>query len=46
MKEEEMKVIARVFKEAIENKDNEEKLSTLKQEICQLCQKFSIYKGK
>jgi len=46
MKEEEMKTIGRVFKEAVINKDNEEKLQELKKEILDLCQKFPIYKGK
>lgn len=44
MKEEEMKIISRVFKEAILNKDNEEKLKQLKLEILNLCSKFPIYK--
>lgn len=43
MKEEEMKLIARVFKEAIVNRDNEETLKTLRQEILDLCKKFPIY---
>jgi len=41
---EEMKVIARVFKEAIVNKDDEFKLTELKTEILELCEKFPIYK--
>ncbi len=44
MKQEEMKVIARVFKEAIINKDDENKLKELKKEILELCKKFPIYK--
>ncbi len=44
MKEAEMKVIARVFKEAIINKDNENKLKELKNEILSLCEQFPIYK--
>ncbi len=44
MNEPEMKIIARVFKEAIINKDNENKLAELKQEILELCKKFPIYK--
>ena len=44
MKEKEMEIIAKIFYEAIINKDNEEKLSNLKQEILELCQKFPIYK--
>lgn len=43
MKEKEMKIIARAFKEAIVNKDNESKLKELKQEIFELCKKFPIY---
>ena len=46
MKQEEMKIIARVFKEAVINKDNERKLQELKKEILELCEKFPIYKGK
>lgn len=44
MKELEMKIIARVFKEAIINKDDENKLKQLKAEILELCKKFPIYK--
>jgi glycine hydroxymethyltransferase len=44
MKEEEMKIISRILKEAIINKDNEEKLKNLKGEILNLCKKFPIYK--
>lgn len=44
MKQGEMKIIARVFKEAIVNKDNEEKLVQLKEEILELCKLFPIYK--
>lgn len=44
MKENEMKTIARVFKEAILNKDDENKLKELKQEVLELCKKFPIYK--
>lgn len=43
MKENEMKIIARVFKEALLNKDNQNKLKELKQEILELCKKFPIY---
>ena len=43
MKETEMKIIARVFKEAIVNKDNEEVLVWLKSEIKNLCKIFPIY---
>jgi glycine hydroxymethyltransferase len=46
MKEDEMRTIARVFKEAIINKDHEGKLKELKKEILELCQTFPIYKGK
>ena len=44
MKENDMKFIARVFTDAIKNKDNEEKLSSLKQEVLEMCGKFPIYK--
>lgn len=44
MKESEMKIIAKVFKEAIINKDDEEKLNELKTEILNLCKNFPIYK--
>ena len=44
MKENEMKVIAKIFKEAILNKDDENKLSELKNEILKLCKNFPIYK--
>lgn len=44
MKEAEMQIIARIFKEAIVNKDNEEILSSLKAEVSDLCKKFPIYK--
>lgn len=44
MKEGEMKLIARIIKEAILNKDNEEKLANLKGEILELCKRFPIYK--
>lgn len=44
MKEEEMRLISRVFKDAIVNRDNEEKLKELKEEILNLCKNFPIYK--
>jgi glycine hydroxymethyltransferase len=44
MKEEEMKIISRILKEAVVNKDDEEKLRNLKEEILELCKKFPIYK--
>ncbi|MDD4150995.1 MAG: serine hydroxymethyltransferase [Candidatus Gracilibacteria bacterium] len=44
MKETEMKVIAKIFTEAIKNKDNETKLSSLKQEVLEMCGRFPIYK--
>jgi len=44
MKEPEMKIIARVFHEAIKNYENEEKLKELKNEILELCKSFPIYK--
>ncbi|NVP17967.1 serine hydroxymethyltransferase [Candidatus Gracilibacteria bacterium] len=44
MKEEEMKIIARIFTEAIKNKDDENKLKELKKEVLELCHRFPIYK--
>ncbi len=44
MKEDEMKIIARIFKEAIISKNDENKLATLKKEVMDLCAKFPIYK--
>ena len=44
MKENDMKFIARVFTDAIKNKDDEEKLASLKQEVLEMCVKFPIYK--
>jgi len=44
MKENEMKIIAKVFKEAVVNKDDDNKLKELKKEILELCEKFPIYK--
>lgn len=44
MKEEEMKIIARIFTEAIKNKDDENKLNELKNEVLELCHRFPIYK--
>ncbi len=43
MKEEEIKIIAKVFKEAIVNHENDEKLEELKWEIKELCEKFPVY---
>jgi glycine/serine hydroxymethyltransferase len=44
MKEKQMKEIAKIFKEAIINKDNSLKLSSLKKETINLCSLFPIYK--
>ncbi len=44
MKQNEMKIIARIFKEAVLYKDDENKLKWLKQEVLELCKKFPIYK--
>jgi glycine/serine hydroxymethyltransferase len=44
MKEEEMKLIARILKESVVNKDNEEKLKSLKKEVLELCKRFPIYR--
>jgi len=45
MKEDEMKIIAHIFTEAIKNKDDEKILSNLKNEVLNLCNKFPIYKN-
>jgi glycine/serine hydroxymethyltransferase len=44
MKEDEMKIIANIFTEAIKNKDDEKILLNLKNEVLNLC-KFPIYKN-
>jgi len=44
MKENEMKVIAKVFDEAIKNYNDEDKLKEIKNSILDLCKKFPIYK--
>lgn len=44
MKEAEMKVIARIFSDAVRNKDDEVKLASLKQEVLEMCGRFPIYK--
>jgi len=44
MKEAEMKIIARIFSDAVKNKDDEVKLASLKQEVLEMCGKFPIYK--
>jgi len=44
MKQEEMKIISKIIFEAIKNKDDELKLSSLKTEVLELCEKFPIYK--
>lgn len=44
MKETEMKVIARIFADAVKNKDDETKLASLKQEVLEMCGIFPIYK--
>ena len=41
---EEMKVIARVMNDAVENRDDESKLAQLAKEIATLCSKFPIYR--
>lgn len=43
MKEDEMKLIARIFSEAIDNIWNEEKLNSLRKEILDLCKNFPVY---
>jgi glycine hydroxymethyltransferase len=42
LKEKEMELIAEYIDVAIKNKDNEEKLQTIKQSVSVLCQKFPI----
>lgn len=44
MKQEEMKTVARIMLEALKNHTNEAKLTELKQEVHELCEKFPIYK--
>jgi glycine/serine hydroxymethyltransferase len=44
MKETEMKLIARIFSDAVKNKDDETKLASLKQEVLEMCGRFPIYK--
>ena len=44
MKETEMKLIARVFTEAVKNHGDVNKLKELKTEILELCSRFQIYK--
>ncbi len=44
MKQEEMKIVARIMLEALKNHTNETKLIELKQEVHELCEKFPIYK--
>lgn len=44
MKEAEMKIIARIFTEAVVNHKNEQILKSLKQEVLEMCKKFPIYK--
>ncbi|MFA5000526.1 MAG: serine hydroxymethyltransferase [Patescibacteria group bacterium] len=42
MKEEEMKIITGLIDEALKNKDNENKLGVLKNQVKELCEKFPI----
>lgn len=44
MKQEEMKIIANVFTQAVKHHNDDTKLTELKQEILELCEKFPIYK--
>lgn len=44
MCETEMKIIARIFKEAVINHENDKMLEELKKEVRELCSKFPIYK--
>jgi glycine hydroxymethyltransferase len=43
---EEMKLIAKLIKTAIDNRDNQAKLTTLKEEVKELSQKFPLYKHR
>jgi glycine hydroxymethyltransferase len=43
MKEDEMKIIAKVFTEAVQNHQNPEKLQELRAEILELSSKFPVY---
>jgi glycine hydroxymethyltransferase len=42
MKEAEMKIIAQLIDEALKNKDNEEQLSNLKEQVRELCARFPL----
>jgi glycine/serine hydroxymethyltransferase len=44
MKEEEMIEIARIFDEAISNRNNDEKLNELRKDVLKLCKAFPVYK--
>jgi glycine/serine hydroxymethyltransferase len=44
MKEEEMKIIAKLIKESIINKDSPEKLQGFKSKVLELCKGFPIYR--
>jgi glycine/serine hydroxymethyltransferase len=44
MKENEMRIIANIFTEAIKNHNDLEKLNELKNKILELCKSFPIYK--
>lgn len=43
MKQPEMKLIAQYISEAVDNKDNEEKIAEIKRKVKTLCNKFPIY---
>lgn len=45
MKEKEMEEIAEYIDEALKNKDNDAKLSSIKSKVVELCKKFPLYLG-
>lgn len=45
MKEPEMEIVGNIILEALKNKDEEAKLTALKQEVLSLCRKFPLYKN-
>ncbi|MDH3283141.1 MAG: serine hydroxymethyltransferase [Acidobacteriota bacterium] len=43
MKEEEMKVVARLMADALRERENEARLGTIREEVRELCERFPIY---
>jgi len=46
MKEAEMKIIANLIDDAIKNRSDESKLSSIKSRVNELCKKFPFYKNR